>query len=92
MKKIFTTMLVAFAAIAAWATDYNEPIIVTVNGVSSEQTGVITVVQNGDNYNLTMKNFVLQSEDGPMGVGNVALTGIVPQTVGDVTILQRTEW
>ena len=88
MKKIFTTMLVAFAAIAAWATDYNEPIIVTVNGVSSEQTGVITVVQNGDNYDLTMKNFVLQSEGGPMGVGNVALTGIVPQTVGDVTILQ----
>ena len=88
MKKIFTSLMVAFAAMTASATDYNEPIVVTVNGVSSEQTGVISVVQNGENYDLTMKNFVLESEDGPMGVGNVALTGIVPQAVGDVTLLQ----
>ena len=47
MKKFFTTMLVAFAAIAAYATDFNESIIVTVNGVSSEQNGVISLVQNG---------------------------------------------
>ena len=90
MKKIFTFMLVAFAAIAAYATDYNESIIVTVNGVSSEQTGIISVVQNGNTYDLTMKNFMLASEDGPMGVGNVALTGIVPQTVGNTVILQTT--
>lgn len=87
MKKIFTTMLVAFAAIAAWATDYNEPIVITVNGVSVEQTGVITVVQNGDNYDLTMKNFMLQSPEGPMGVGNVALTNIKPEKVGETIFL-----
>ncbi|MBP3789981.1 MAG: PCMD domain-containing protein [Prevotella sp.] len=88
MKKIYTFMMAAFAAMTAWATDYNEPIVVTVNGESSEQTGVISIVQNGENYDLTMKNFMLQSADGPMGVGNVALTGIVPQTVGDVTLLK----
>lgn len=91
MKKIFTFMLVAFASMAAWATDYTEPIVVTVNGVSSEQTSVISIVQNGDKYDLTMKNFVLESGDGPMGVGNVALTGIVPKTVGDVIILQASD-
>ena len=88
MKKFFTFMLVAFAAVVARATDFNEPIVVTVNGVSSEQSGVITVVENNGTYDLTMKNFVLASEDGPMGVGNVALTGIVPQTVGNTVILQ----
>lgn len=88
MKKIFTFMLVAFAALAARATDYNEPIIISINGVSVEQAGVISVVQNGDNYDLTMKNFVLNSEDGPMGVGNVVLTGIAPVKVGNGTLLK----
>ncbi len=88
MKKIFTLALFAFAAIVARATDYQEPIVVTVNGESSEQTGAITVVQNGDNYDLTLKNFMLASEDGPMGIGNVAITGIVPTTIGDVVMLQ----
>ncbi len=88
MKKIFTLALFAFAAVVANATDYTEPIVVTVNGESSEQQGAITVVQNGDNYDLTLKNFMLASPDGPMGIGNVAITGIVPTKIGDVVMLQ----
>lgn len=88
MKKIFTFMLVAFAALAARATDYNEPIIISINGLIMEQTGVISVVQNGDNYDLTMKNFVLDNEGVPMYVGNVVLTGIAPVKVGNGTLLK----
>ena len=88
MKKFFTFALITFVAIVARATDYNEPIVVTVNGETSEQSGVISVVENGDAYDLTMKNFMLASEDGPMGVGNVTMTGIVPINLGDVSILQ----
>ncbi len=88
MKKLFTLVLFTFAAIVAHATEYNEPIVVTVNGVSSEQTVAITVEQNGDTYDLTLKNFMLASEDGAIGVGNVAITGIVPTKVGDAVILQ----
>ena len=88
MKKNFTLALISFVAIVARATDYNEPIVVTVNGESSEQSGIISVVENGDTYDLTMKNFALASEDGPMGVGNVTMTGIVPVNLGDVSILQ----
>lgn len=91
MKKFFTTMLVAFAAIAAYATDFNESIIVTVNGVSSEQNGVISLVQNGNTYDLTMKNFMLTSEDGDMPIGNVSLTGIVPVRYGNAIILKTKE-
>ena len=88
MKKIFTLALITFVAIVARATDYNEPIVVTVNGVTSEQPGVLSVVENGDAYDMTMKNFMLASEDGPIGVGNVTMTGIVPINLGDVSILQ----
>ncbi len=88
MKKIFTLAFFAFSAIVARATDYHEPIVVTVNGESSEQTVNISVEQNGDTYDLTLKNFLLEGEDGPMGVGNVAITDIVPVKMGDAIVLQ----
>ena len=88
MKKLFTLMLMAAMTMATWATDYDEEIVVTVNGTSSQQHGIISVVEDGDTYTLTLKNFVLQSEDGPMGVGNIELTGIVPQQSATATILK----
>ena len=87
MRKIFTLVLVAMTAIAARATDYNVPITVTINGVSSEQMGVITVVENDGLYDLTVKNFMLQTINGPMGVGHVELKGIEPYQDGDATLL-----
>lgn len=87
MRKIFTLLFLAVAAVAARATDYNVPITVTVNGETSEQTGVISVVENGGLYELTVKNFMLQSENGPMPVGNVELKGIKPYQDGNATLL-----
>ena len=87
MRKISTLLLVAMTAIAARATDYNVPISVTVNGVTSEQMGVISIVENDGLYDLTMKNFMLQTVTGPMGVGNVELKGIEPCQDGDATLL-----
>ena len=87
MKKLFTLLFVAVAAIAARATDYNVPVTVTVNGVSSEQTGVFTVNENNGLYDINLKNFMLQSSDGPMGVGNVELKGIKPYQDGNTTLL-----
>ena len=91
MRKIFALVFLAFAAIVARAADYTEPIVVTVNGVSSEQSSTISVEQKGTTYDLTLKNFVLVSEDGPIGVGNVAITGIKPATVGGAIILQTSQ-
>ncbi len=88
MKKLFTLLVSVMATLQMGAKDYNEPMVVTVNGISSEQTGIVTIVQNGDNYDLTLKNLVLPSADGPTGVGNVALTAIVPTNIGDAILLQ----
>ena len=91
MKKIFTLLFVAVAAIAARATDYNVPIIVTVNGVTTEQTGTVTLNENDGLYDLSLKNFTLHSADGDMGVGNVDLKGIKPCQDGDATLLLATD-
>lgn len=90
MNRLFTLLLVAVVAIAARATDYNVPVTVTVNGVSSEQTGAITIDENNGLYDITLKNFMLQSEDGPMGVGNVELRGVSPFQDGNATLLVTT--
>ncbi len=87
MRIVSTLLFSAMTAIAVHATDYNVPITVTVNGVTSEQTGVITIVENEGLYDLTLKNFMLQSENGPMGVGNVELKGIEPCQDGNATLL-----
>ena len=91
MRKFYTLLVVAMTAIAARATDYKVPVTVIVNGVTSEQTGDFTVVENDGLYDITLKNFILQSEDGPMGVGNVELKGIVPYKDGDATLLVATD-
>ncbi len=91
MRKFYTLLIVAMTAIAARATDYKVPVTVIVNGVTSEQTGDFTVVENDGLYDITLKNFILQSEDGPMGVGNVELKGIVPYKDGDATLLVATD-
>ncbi len=88
MKKLFTLLFCAFAALQVCAKDYNEPIVVTVNGVSSEQKGTITIEQNGNQYDLTLKNFMLASPDAPIPVGNVALKSIEPANIGDAVLLQ----
>jgi hypothetical protein len=87
MKKIFTLMMVVLATIAARATDYNESIVVSVNGEASEQRGIISVEEKDGLYDLTMKNFVLMSEDGATGVGNISLKGIKSYKAGDATLL-----
>ena len=88
MKKIFTFLMMMGMAAVAWATDYEEPIVVSVNGVSSEQKGQIKVEEAGGVYTLTLKNFVLSGPDGPMGVGNVELADIKGYNDGDVVLLQ----
>jgi len=87
MRKITALLFIAITALAARAADYYVPITVTVNGVMSEQTGVITIVENNGLYDLTLKNFMLQTVSGPMGVGNVDLKGIEPYQDGNATLL-----
>lgn len=86
MKKIFTLLLVAMTAVVARATDYIVPVTVVVNDVTSEQLGEFSIVENDGLYDISLKNFVLDSENGPMGVGNVELKGIQPYQDGKATL------
>ena len=88
MRNFYTFVFLVFAAIVARAADYTEPVVVTVNGNSSEQSATISVEQKGATYDLTLKNFVLVSDDTSIGVGNVAITGIEPVKIGDTVLLQ----
>ena len=87
MKRFFTLLLIVTTAVAAFATDYNVPITITVNGISSEQNAVISVTENGGLYDINLKNFILQAGDTPTGVGNVELKGIKPIQDGNATLL-----
>ena len=86
MRKIFTLLFAVVTALAAQATDYDVPVTVTVNDASSEQTGIITVVEHDGLYDLTVKNFILQGEE-PMYVGNVEIKDIKPYQVDNTTLL-----
>lgn len=87
MKRFFTLLLIVTTAVATFATDYNVPITITVNGVSSEQNAVISVTENGGLYDINLKNFILQAGNTPTGVGNVELKGIKPIQDGNATLL-----
>ena len=91
MKTIFTFLLAAMATLSAHATDYKEPIVVVVNGVSAEQTGTISVTETNEGYDLTLKNFVLNSADGNMGVGNIEMKGIKAYEDGNATLLTTSQ-
>ncbi|MBR5117616.1 MAG: PCMD domain-containing protein [Muribaculaceae bacterium] len=90
MKKLFISMLAAVTAIAALATNYTGTLTVTVNGESSNSESTISVVQNGNDYTLSINNFEL--DDLPIGnivvtapgTTNNGLTSIV--TSQDITI------
>ena len=87
MKKLFTLLLIVTTAVATFATDYNVPITITVNGISSEQNAVISVTENGGLYDINLKNFILQAGTTTIGVGNVELKGIKPIQDGNATLL-----
>lgn len=86
MKKIFTLVAAVMSMASASAqalTDfmvdsYAGKLIVTINEVSTPENDANVIIEKvGDtSINLTLKNFILSSEDGDMPVGNVALTGI----------------
>ncbi|MBR1469574.1 MAG: PCMD domain-containing protein [Prevotella sp.] len=91
MNKFFTFLIMAFAALTAQATDYTDKLVVKVNGMGAEQQATISVTEDGDLYNLNLKNFILMSGDQPMAVGNVEVKGIAPEQSGDAIFLRASQ-
>ena len=63
-------MLAAVTALAALATDYTGTLTVTVNGESTSTESTISIIQSGDDYTLSINNFVM----GEIPVGNIVVT------------------
>lgn len=77
MKKFIVCFAAICCAMAMSATTYTCHVKVTINGNVSEQEQVeVTVNENNGAYDLDLKNFVLISENIPLPVGNVTVTGV----------------
>ena len=71
MKKLFLTLMALVTSMAALATDYTGTLTVTVNGEATVQDNVtISVVGNGNDYTLSINNFIMEG----IPVGNIVVT------------------
>lgn len=91
MKRLSTFLLTAIATLNVMATDYTDRLLVIVNGEGSEQQATISVTEHDGLYDLNLRNFILMNGDEPMPVGNVELTGIVPQRKGEAIVLHAAQ-
>ena len=73
----------SFFHVTAQATDYTDTLLVQVNGVGGGTMATVTVNEHDGLYDLILRNFILET----LAVGNVEITNIEPQTVGNKTIL-----
>lgn len=73
----------SFFNVTAQATDYTDTLLVQVNGVGGGTMATVTVNEHDGLYDLILRNFILET----LAVGNVEITNIEPQTVGNKTIL-----
>lgn len=81
MKKFLLTVLCALFCLCGMAQSekiYTEPLVVTINGESTEpQDASITVVDNGNGtINFVLSNFVLNMGGNEMGVGNIEINSL----------------
>ena len=67
------------------ARSYEDNLVVTINGMSTQQRTTINVDEKVDGtYTLSLNNFMLSSEDGIIPVGNIVLHNIVTEEVAGV--------
>lgn len=79
MKKVLLSLCLALAALAGSAqTNYNENLVVTVDGESMPAVPAsVTVTENADGTcDFSLVNFWLKSEDSNLPIGTIRLTGV----------------
>jgi len=77
MKHFLMMLAVASCALALNATTYTGHLRVAINDEVAEQEQVEVEVTRGDNgYTLSLKNFVLTSDDVTLPVGNIVIEDV----------------
>lgn len=93
MKKTLLSLALALlSSLSMSANDYTDKLVVTVNGLSTQQNATISVDKNNDGtYNFNLKNFMLKMGDQSMGIGNITLNNLKAATSskGDVVSTHR---
>jgi len=88
MKKIFT-LLMLLCPLMMMATEYQDSLTVTVNGISSRQIANISIEKQDDGlYTLSLKNFKLISDDTTMPIGNVTLKDMTGHQIDGYTFFK----
>ena len=88
MKKTLLSLALALlSSLSMSAKNYTDKLVVTVNGLSTQQNATISVDKNSDGtYNFNLKNFMLKMDNRSMGIGNITLNNLKAATSskGDV--------
>lgn len=89
MKKVFTLLVSALMATAAFATDYTDNLKISINGIEmSNAKSTIQLTANTDGtYKFALNNFNFNG----MPIGNIVLDNVAPAKRGDVTALKSTQ-
>lgn len=87
MKKVLLTILWAMTAFCAMAQSekiYTEPLVVTINGESTDpQNASVSVITNGNGtINFVLQNFFLSTGGAEAPVGNISIENL-PLTKGE---------
>ncbi len=91
MKRFTTFIGLILCFMNTMAHEYTDKLIVTVNGISTEQQATISITEGEDGkYTLSLNNFCLESVDNDgnitrIGVGNIILPDQEGTTVDGVT-------
>lgn len=93
MKKTLLSLALALlSSLSMSAKNYTDKLVVTVNGLSTQQNATISVDKNDDGtYNFNLKNFMLKMDGGSMGIGNITLNNLkaAKSDKGDVVSTHR---
>lgn len=78
MKKTLLSLALALlSSLSMSAKNYTDKLVVTVNGLSTQQNATISVDKNDDGtYNFNLKNFMLKMGKESMGIGNITLNNL----------------
>ena len=92
MRNIFTCICLSISSLAIMATDYNDKLVVDIDGNKVEQTATISVdQQTNGKYTLSLQNFVLEAEGNQLGVGNIILNNVEGTTTDGSTLLTASQ-
>ena len=78
MKKISSLLFALMCATIAWANQYVGPLTVAINDYVGTQEGVTVTLEKNENgnYNLFLRNFLLEQDETTIGVGHIFVEDI----------------